>query len=125
MAGECVSPGNMHKSAACTQGRGAAIMATGLAGGLTEPYKGMGPAAPTRPGLPAHAPIPLEAAQSGPFPPLPQFSSRRRHLMGKGLTVLGIAISFPEPRPERGFALHKNKKPAPCGAGLVCGRLLT
>ena len=49
------------------------IMATGLAGGLTKPYKGMEPAAPTRPGLPAHAPIPLDAAQSSPFPLCPQF----------------------------------------------------
>ena len=72
-------------------------MATGLAGGLTKPYKGMGPAAPTRPGLPAHAPKAAFCLR---------FSSTRRRLAEKGLTVLGIAISFPDP-PLQAGALHK------------------
>ena len=104
MAGECVSPGNMHKSAACTQGRGAAIMATSLAGGLTEPYKGMGPAAPTRPGLPSHAPVPLEAAQSSP---LPQFFLDTSPFDGKGFDDPGHSYKL-SGIPARSGGLHNH-----------------
>ena len=53
-------------------GRDCAIMTTGLAGGLTKPCKGIRPAALTRPGLPTHAPVPLDAAQSSSLRSLPQ-----------------------------------------------------
>ena len=85
------------------------IMATGLAGGLTKPYKGMGPAAPTRPGLPAHVPVPLDAAQSIP-------------LMEKGLTVLGIAISFLGPRSKRGVRCTTKPPKTQCFQGFSIGR---
>ena len=51
---------------------GWAIMATGLAGGLTKPCKGIRPAALTRPELPTHAPVPLDATQSSSLRSLPQ-----------------------------------------------------
>ena len=63
----------------------------------------MKPAALTRPGLPAHAPVPLDAANAALCP---SFSSTRRRLMGRGLTILGIAISPPVAPPKAGFSAH-------------------
>ena len=60
-------------------------------------------AALTRPGLPAHAPVPLDAANAALCP---SFSSTRRRLMGRGLTILGIAISPPGAPPKAGFSAH-------------------
>ena len=70
---------------------------------LTKPYKGMGPAVPTRPGLPAHAPVPLDAAQRSP---LPQFFLNMSPLDGKGFDGPGHSYKLsgipPNPRSERG-----------------------
>ena len=59
------APGMPHPSPL----HAAAIMATGLAGYLTKPYKGMRPAAPTHPGLPAHAQSPKMLPKQ-PFAPV-------------------------------------------------------
>ena len=65
--GTAISPPEPHTK----RGR-YTIMATGLTGGLTKPYKGIRPAALTRPELPTHAPVPLNAAQSSSLHSLPR-----------------------------------------------------
>ena len=86
------------------------IMATGLAGGLTKPYKGIRPAAPMRPGLPAHAPVPLDAAQSSP---LPQFFLNTPPFDGKGFDGPGHSYKLSgSPAPSGG--VRCTKRPAVC-----------
>ena len=86
----------------------AGIMTTGLAGGLTKPCKGIRPAALTRPELPTHAPVPPRCCSKQLFALFASgFSQLVARLLEKGLTILGIAISSPDPRSKRGFSLHK------------------
>ena len=60
--------------------RGLVAGGNGMDAIMAKPYKGMGPAVPMCPGLPAHAPVPIDAAQSS-------------RLTEKGLMVQGVAIS--------------------------------
>ena len=83
------------------------IMATGLAGGLTKPYKGIRPAAPMRPGLPAHAPVPLDAAQSSP---LPQFFLNTPPFDGKGFDGPGHSYKLSGSPPEAGPLHNKGRR---------------